>query len=49
MSSPTKQIKTIRKNKQTKKGRSRKRRLRSQGTTPTFSIHPEEAKPKKSK
>jgi hypothetical protein len=47
MSSPTKQLKEIRRNKLAKQGRMRKRKLRANGSTPPFPIHPEENKSKK--
>jgi len=46
MASPTKQLKTIRRNKKKKMGRERKRKWRNQGTTPPFAIHSEEEEKK---
>jgi len=42
MTSPTKKLKEIRKNKLLKQGRARKRKIRAQGSTPPFKIHIEE-------
>lgn len=42
MASPTKQTRTIRRNKKVKRGQDRKRVYRNKGTTPKFPIHPEQ-------
>ncbi len=43
MSSTTAKITKIRKRKKSKMGKERKRKIRKLGSTPKFSIHPEES------
>jgi len=49
MASLTKKTRSIRKRKQSKRGKARKKAVAAKGTTPAFAIHKEPAAPAKAK